>query len=210
MNGQLCSHKMESHWNQSQRRIGLTGGIASGKSSVGEYLKDNKALPIIDADLYARQALAPESIYTKIVIERYGKAICTEAPSSINRSALSKIIFSDAEEKQWLENLLHPIIRKNIKKEISKHSHSKIVVLIIPLLFETNFSELCNETWLVYCNPEQQLKRLMVRNNINKDDASAIIKTQLPLDIKKKLADHVIFNNGKPGDWINEVDLLLN
>ena len=121
MNGQLHSPRALLRWTGSQRRIGITGGIASGKSSVEKFLKEIKVLPIIDADVYAKEALAPGQKAANKVLKHYGNSINNEAPNrpiSINRKALSQIIFQDRKERLWLENLIHPIIKRRINEEL--------------------------------------------------------------------------------------------
>ena len=106
--------KTGNRWNGNQRRIGITGGIASGKSSIARYLEISKHIPILDADLFAREALTQNTQITLEVLGRYGEQITkqTDCKQEINRLALGEIIFSDKKEKLWLERLIHPFVRK--------------------------------------------------------------------------------------------------
>ncbi|MFL0726187.1 MAG: dephospho-CoA kinase [Prochlorococcus sp.] len=201
-----------SHWPKSQRRIGLTGGIATGKSSVGHYLAEQHALAVLNADLYAREALAPGSAATKAVLQRYGKAVAAESQNnatSLDRSALGQIVFNDAAERHWLEQLVHPIVRQRFDAELARLAETTPVVLMIPLLFEAKLTDLCSEVWLVDCNSAQQCQRLMDRNQLSHQDSERRIAAQWPMSQKRDLADLVIDNSGSPGSWKQYVDQAL-
>ena len=201
-----------SHWPKSQRRIGLTGGIATGKSSVGHYLAEQHALAVLDADLYALEALAPGSAATKAVLQRYGKAVAAESQNnatSLDRSALGQIVFNDAAERHWLEQLVHPIVRQRFDAELARLAETTPVVLMIPLLFEAKLTDLCSEVWLVDCNSAQQCQRLMDRNQLSHQDSERRIAAQWPMSQKRDLADLVIDNSGSPGSWKQYVDQAL-
>ncbi len=212
MNGKLDSPNLFKRWNGFQRRIGLTGGIATGKSTIGLFLKENKKLPLIDADELARKALQPGKASTSAVIQRYGKSIITHIDNkiTINRLALSKIIYSDHNEKQWLEKLIHPIVIEEIIEELFTHKNAPIVILMIPLLFEAQLTYLCSEIWLVDCDHDEQIKRLMKRDGINKIEACKKIESQLPQLKKRELSDFIIDNNGNEKEWIQYVDHALS
>ncbi|WP_063404579.1 dephospho-CoA kinase [Prochlorococcus marinus] len=186
-------------WHGPQRRIGLTGGIATGKSSVGHYLAEQHALPVLDADVYAREALAPGSAATIAVLARYGSAVGEagqRSRASLDRSALGRIVFSDTSERRWLEQLVHPIVAKRFDVALGDLSAEPVVVLMVPLLFEAKLTDLCSEVWLVDCSPAQQYQRLMARDEITLKEAEQRIATQWPLDRKRPLADVVIDNRG--------------
>jgi dephospho-CoA kinase len=171
-----------------QRRIGLTGGIASGKSTVGRLLAA-RGLPLLDADGFAREALAPGSPGAQAVLARYG---------TLDRAALGRIVFADAAERQWLEQLVHPLVRARFAAELERLAAAPVVVLMIPLLFEAGLERLCSEVWLVDCDEAQQLQRLMARDQLSDADASARIAAQWPLGRKRTLADVVLDNRGGP------------
>lgn len=182
-------------WQGSQRRIGLTGGIATGKSTVGQLLQEHHGLPVLDADLFARQALAPGTEAARAVLERYG---------TLDRPALGHIVFGDPAERHWLEQLVHPLVRQRFDKELTTLAEQPVgasppaVVLMIPLLFEAGLEGLCSEVWLVDCDEGQQLARLMARNGLTQAEAQGRINAQWPLERKRLLADRTISNRGNP------------
>ena len=187
-----------------QRRIGLTGGIASGKSSVGRLLAA-RGLPLLDADVYAREALALGSPGAGAVLERYGDGI--RAPGGeIDRAALGRIVFGDGAERRWLEQLLHPVVRACFKAKLQELAAEPVVVLVVPLLFEAGLETLCSEVWLVDCDETQQLQRLMARDGLGEADARARIAAQWPLARKRQLADVVLNNRGTPDELAAEVE----
>jgi dephospho-CoA kinase len=186
-----------SRWSGSQRRIGLTGGIASGKSTVAHWL-EQQGLPVLDADVYAREALAPGTPGAAAVLERYGEVVraqgsCTNS-GVIDRGALGQIVFNASQEREWLEQLVHPLVRERFDAELAALAAQPAVVLVIPLLFEAGLESLCSEIWLVDCEPEQQLERLMQRDGLSQAAAQARINAQWPLERKRELADRVIDN----------------
>ena len=196
-----------------QRRIGLTGGIASGKSSVGSYLAA-RGLPVLDADRYAHDALAPGSETSEAILDRYGKRVeaglgqtpqSGPAIRSINRRALGAIVFNTASERRWLEQLVHPLVCERFEQELMKHHQAETVVLMIPLLFEAGLTRLCSEIWVVNCTEAQQLERLQQRDGLDVASARARIKAQWPLSQKCKLADVVLDNRGESECWEGQI-----
>jgi len=186
-------------WQGEQRRIGLTGGIASGKSSVGRVLEQQHHLPLLDADVFAREALAAGSAGTQAVLQRYGTAV-QEQSGVINRRALGAIVFNNPSEREWLEQLVHPLVRQRFDAELERLAEVPVVVLVIPLLFESGLEVICSETWLVDCDEAQQLERLMQRDQLSEQEATARIQAQWPLTRKRELADQVISNRGTPNE----------
>ncbi|MBM5801199.1 MAG: dephospho-CoA kinase, partial [Cyanobacteria bacterium K_DeepCast_35m_m2_023] len=183
-----------------QRRIALTGGIATGKSSVGQLLSAGHGLPLLDADVYAREALAPETAAAHAVQARYG---------TLNRAVLGQIVFGDANERRWLEQLLHPLVRQRFEAELTRLQAAPVVVLMIPLLFEAGLEALGSEIWLVDCDERQQLQRLMARNGYDDTAALARIAAQWPLARKRPLADVVLDNRGTPAELAAQVNRAL-
>ena len=204
--------KTENRWNGNQRGIGITGGIGSIKSSIARYLETSKNIPILDADLFAREALTQNSKITLEVLRRYGKQITQQkdCKEEINRLALGEIIFSDKKEKLWLESLIHPFVRKRFDEELSKLRYSPKLALVIPLLFEANLHEICSEVWLIYCTVEQQYERLKLRNSFNYKQSKLRIESQLSMDNKRKLSDKIIDNSGTIQSSYTQIDTLLN
>jgi dephospho-CoA kinase len=178
-----------------QRRIGLTGGIATGKSTVGALLAA-RGLPVLDADQFAREALAPGQPATEAVLARYGGAVAGEPEGSLDRAGLGRIVFANEEERRWLEALVHPLVRQRFERELAALSDTPTVVLMVPLLFEAKLEALCSEVWLVDCEEDQQLQRLMVRDGLGEEEARARLAAQWPLARKRGLADVVIDNRG--------------
>jgi dephospho-CoA kinase len=176
--------------------IGLTGGIASGKSTVSSMLKEMN-ITVVDADIEARLAVMKgETAYLKI-IEEFGRDVLLDN-GEIDRQKLGSIIFHQVEKRQRLNEIVHPEVRKRMreKTETAKQNGEEVVVLDIPLLFESKLTYMVDKTLLVYVDTETQLQRLIARNNLSVEDANARIRSQLPLSDKLKLADAVIDNNG--------------
>ena len=191
-----------------QRRIGLTGGIASGKSSAGKLLQEKHRLAVLDADRYARAALAPGTTASQAVLNRYGqKLFCGD---HLDRKALGEIVFNNPIERLWLEQLVHPVVKQMMDQEIIRLADAKTIVLMIPLLFETGLESLCTEIWLVDCDEKQQIERLITRDNCTNQQALARINAQWPLARKRLLADRVINNRNGSDELEIEVAVALN
>ncbi|MFT8320383.1 MAG: dephospho-CoA kinase [Bacillus sp. (in: firmicutes)] len=176
--------------------VGLTGGIASGKSTISAYYQSLN-VPIIDADLEARLAVeAGEPAYHKI-IAYFGTEIL-QKDGQLNRKKLGEIVFVDEEERKVLNSIVHPEVRKRMNKKQKEaiDDGAKVVILDIPLLFENKLHENCDKTILVYVDEEIQLQRLMKRNLLSEKDAWIRIQAQMPLIKKRLLADEIINNNG--------------
>ena len=191
-----------------QRRIGLTGGIGSGKSSVAALLEE-RGCPVLDADLYAREALAPGTSASKAVVARYGERVQNDGTSGVDRAGLASIVFNDPNERSWLELLVHPIVQQRFDEALQALPEAPIVILMIPLLFEAGLEEWCSEIWVVHCTALQQKKRLMSRNNYTEAEAMQRVEAQWPIDDKVHRADHVINNSGLIDDLQDQLDALL-
>ena len=199
-------------WNGAQRRIGITGGIASGKSCVGNFIKETMQIPILDADIYSRKVLAHNTLASQEIIKRYGTKVVQfnlENQKIINRQELSKIIFNDAQERIWLERLVHPLIKNHLLEDLELKEAYKTIILIIPLLFEAKLTDLCSEIWVVNCTFSQQRERLINRNNLSLQEAEKRIKSQIPLKEKINLADVVIDNSKEVKTWEKQINSLL-
>jgi len=196
---------------KNQRRIGLTGGIASGKSTIANHIKKYNDIPILDADQYSKELIKPKSNGYQEVLAYFGPQIVNHYSSEneINRELLKKIIFDDSTHRTWIENLLHPLIKEKMIKECNKFEKNKIILLVIPLLFEAKFTDLCTEIWLIKCPRAIQKKRLMKRNKISAKEAEKMINLQLNFEDKSKFSD-VILDNTKDGQlWINTIQKLI-
>lgn len=187
--------------------IGLTGGIATGKSTVANYLASVYGLPILDADIYARDAVSESSVILSQITQRYGKEILL-TDGNLNRKKLAEIIFNQSPERSWVENLIHPYVRNCFLKTIEESPHDTLV-LVIPLLFEAGLENLVNEIWVVYCQGEIQKQRLMSRNDLTGVQAMARINSQLPLEEKVARADVVLDNSSDLESLLRQVDLSI-
>lgn len=187
-----------------KRLIGLTGGIATGKTTVSNYLAEKYHLPVLDADLYAREAVAVGSPILENIFARYGDRV-TATNNSLDRSALGDIVFNHPAEKQWLESQIHPFVRDRFTQELERIS-SETVVMAIPLLFEAKLTDTVTEIWVVSCDRSLQIKRLQQRNNLTRAQAEARIDNQLPLAEKIPLADTVLQNDADLQDLYEQVD----
>ncbi len=201
---QKQTNKLCLRWKGKQRRIGITGGIASGKTIIGNFLFQAKQWPILDADSYAHEALSAESQIAKKVCLRYGSKIIKNSSKSdqiINRKALAKIVFQNEIEKKWLEGIIHPFVNKRIEEELEKLKSNSVVILIIPLLFEKNYTGLCSEICYIDCPRSNQLKRLKSRDNLSLEEANQRIDAQWANSFKKQFADHIINNSNDDKTW---------
>ena len=194
-----------------QRRIGLTGGIASGKSTITSYIREHKKVPILDADNLSRELIKPNTIGYKKILEYFGNKIIEKKTSdnAINRKLLKNIIFENENYRKWIEKLLHPLIKEKMIEECSKFKNNQTILLEIPLLFEAKFEDICTEIWLVDCPKEVQLKRLVKRDNITKKQAFKIINLQSNFHEKKNLCDVILDNSNDQNQWINKIGELI-
>ena len=188
-----------------QRIIGITGGIATGKTTVTDYLAKNFQLPILDADLYARQALTEERLAK--ISDRYGKLIIDDH-GNLDRRKLGAIIFASGVERQWLEMLIHQYVQECLTNEAQRLAPAT-VVMAIPLLFEAKMQDLVTETWVVACDYQQQLQRLIDRNHLSKNEAIERIASQMPQSEKRELADFVIINSGNLEKLFSQIDRIF-
>lgn len=193
------------------RVIGLTGGIASGKSLVSRFLKELGAI-IIDADQIARDIVKTGSPAWRQIVQEFGENVC-EPDGSLNRKELGRIVFSDASKLDRLNRITHPYIISHIRRLLDvyrKKFPDAIIVLDAPLLLEAGLEGMVDEVWVVYVDYQTQLERLMKRDGFNTEEAVRRISSQLPLDEKIKLADHVIDNRGDPEETFLQVRRLWN
>ena len=208
---QKQTNKLCLRWEGKQRRIGITGGIASGKTIIGDFLFQAKQWPILDADLYAHEALSAESEIVEKVWLRYGSKIIKNSSKNdqiINRKALAKIVFQNEIEKKWLEGIIHPFVNKRIEEELEKSKSNSIVILIIPLLFEKNYTGLCSEICYIDCPRTMQLKRLQSRDKCTIEEANHRIDAQWENSFKKQFADHIITNFDNNETWKGQLKKL--
>ena len=188
--------------------IGLTGGIGTGKSTVANYLATVYNLPILDADIYARDAVSVGSPILLQIAAKYGQDMILN-DGNLNRSKLGEIIFNSPEERHWLESLIHPYVRKCFDQAI-KESSANTLILVVPLLFEANLQSLVNQIWVVSCSPQQQQQRLIARNNLTPEQAIARINSQLPIGEKIARADVVLDNSSTLESLLKQIDIVIS
>ena len=176
--------------------IGITGGVSTGKSTFCQCLKEIlPAAKFFDADEVARQLVDLEEVKQELLAQ-FGFGIFARN-GDLNREAVRTIIFQDVAKKKALEQILHPRIRRQWSVEADKHRTSpEFFFADIPLLYETSGETLCDRVVVVACSPDIQLANLMRRMEIDRANAEAMIKSQMPLEEKIKRADHVVWNNG--------------
>lgn len=196
------------------RLIGLTGGIGSGKTTVANYLGDRYKIPIWDADLYAREAVLPNSEIFESIVQRYGANLLL-ADGTLNRPKLGDIIFNNPEERRWLEEQIHPWVRQHFLTNINSLQNTaelqeKVAVLVIPLLFEANMTDLVTEIWVVYLPEALQIQRLIQRDQLTDQQALDRINSQMSLATKCDQADVILDNSGDLADLLKQVDRYLN
>ncbi|MBN2504779.1 MAG: dephospho-CoA kinase [Bacilli bacterium] len=176
--------------------IGLTGGIASGKSIVSKLFLE-AGVPVIDADFVYKQLSKPyEVLYNEITLKL--EDVPLNPDKSIDWHKLGEIVFNDPEFREKLNDLTHPIVISEIEDMLAKYRDEgeKLVVISVPLLFEANVDRICDKTVLVYINRELQVSRLMQRDQIDRDFAMKKIDSQMSLEDKLERADYAIDNSG--------------
>ena len=174
-------------------RIGLTGGIASGKSTVARMFAE-LGVEVIDTDEIAHQLVAPGSPALAAVIEAFGRTILTE-DGALDRPQMRRIVFADSDKRRRLETILHPLIRQAALAKAAA-SDAVYVILVVPLLFETGFDQLVNSTLAIDCPEILQIERLVDRDNVSKEEAQAMIASQLNRQERRAAADDVIDSSG--------------
>jgi len=195
-----------------QRRIGLTGGIASGKTTITNYIRKHKNIPILDADHFSREFIKTNTYGYKKILEYFGNQIIdnkNNLEKAINRKLLRKIIFKHSASKKWIEKLLHPLIKERMIEKCSQYRNNQTILLAIPLLFEAKFEDICTEIWLVKCPKELQKNRLITRDKISEKEAYELINFQLSFEEKRKLSDIILENSVDQNKWINTIKELL-
>ncbi len=186
--------------------VGLTGGIASGKTTISNLFAE-LGVPIIDTDVISRNLLAPGEQAYHQVCAHFGSEIL-QANSEIDRIALRKIVFSDPQQKSWLELMLHPLIFQRSHDAIIENSRAKYVLVVVPLLFETNFESLVDRILVVDCPCDRQVKRLMKRDNIDETLAHSMLKQQFSNAQRLQRAHDVINNREDDVDLASQVAAL--
>ena len=189
--------------------IGITGGIASGKSTVTEFLRQ-KGFQVVDADAVVHQLQKPGGRLYQVLVEHFGEKILLEN-GELNRTLLASLIFSNPEEQEWSKRTQGEIIREELAALRNQLAQTESLFFMdIPLLFEQNYASWFDETWLVYVNRDVQLERLMKRDQISKEAAESRLNSQWPLERKISLSSHSLDNNGNQEQLIAQVVQLLD
>ena len=185
--------------------IGLTGGIASGKSTVATELRKQN-VPVFDADEVSRNAVAKGSKGLALVAEAFGADYLT-SDGEMDRAKISQLVFSDKEALKTLEGILHKIVWDEAEAFLAeaREQKAKLAVLDVPLLIETKWHERVDLVWLVAVSKEQQIKRAMIRSGMTEEEVKARIAAQMSLEDKKKFADVVLDNNGALEETLEQV-----
>ena len=191
-------------------RIGLTGGISTGKSTVSNYLKE-LAYPLIDADVIARQLVEPGQEGLKRLVAKFGAEILNES-GALDRQALGHRLFGDAQLRQEVDQLLHPLIYEALEAESQRlaQAGAKLAFFDIPLLYETGYDQKMDQVWVVYLPHAMQVERLMARNSWSQAQAEAAIASQASIEAKRQRADLVIDNQGTLAVTFTQVDQALS
>ena len=172
--------------------LGLTGGIGSGKSAVSAMFEE-LGIQVVDADIVAREVVEPGSLGLKKITEHFGDEILT-SNGTLDRAKLRAIIFADESQKQWLNNLLHPLIRGSMLSQL-KQATSNYVILVAPLLFENGLEKYCNHTLLIDVPVDVQITRTTARDNVSVELAKQIIASQMSRADKQQKAGDILDNN---------------
>ena len=188
--------------------IGITGGIASGKSTVTNFLRQ-KGFEVVDADALVHQLQKPGGRLYQILVEHFGEKVLLE-DGELNRPLLANLIFSNSEEREWSKETQGQIIREELGSLRDKFSETEeLFFMDIPLLFEQDYASWFDETWLVYVRRDTQLDRLMNRDQLSKESAEIRLASQWPLEEKKKFATYILDNNGSREQLLSQVVTLL-
>ena len=188
--------------------IGITGGIASGKSTVTNFLRE-QGFQVVDADRLVHQLQKPGGRLYQVLVQHFGHEIILEN-GELNRPLLASLIFSNPEEQEWSKQTQGEIIREELAALREQLAQTEAIFFMdIPLLFEQNYANWFDETWLVYVDRDIQLERFMKRDHLSKDLAESRLSAQLFLEEKKKLASHILDNNGSRDQLVSQVVKLL-
>ena len=188
--------------------IGITGGIASGKSTVTNFLR-KQGFQVVDADAVVHQLQKPGGRLFEALVQHFGQEIILEN-GELNRPLLASLIFSNTEEREWSKQIQGEIIREELARLRDQLAQTESIFFMdIPLLFEQDYSSWFDQTWLVYVEPDVQMERLMKRDQLSKDLAISRLSAQWPLEEKKGLASQVIDNNGNQDLLLTQVSILL-
>ncbi|KNY46979.1 dephospho-CoA kinase [Vibrio harveyi] len=183
--------------------IGLTGGIASGKTTVANLFKQQFKIDIVDADIVAREVVEPGTPGLNAIIEHFGTDIVRD-DQTLNRAKLREKIFSNPEEKAWVNGLLHPMIREKMIEDLEQVT-SDYALLVVPLLVENKLDSLCDRILVVDVEPQTQISRTVKRDNVSEEQAKAILASQASREQRLAMADDVVKNNPDDPDLLLQI-----
>ncbi|MFN1512843.1 dephospho-CoA kinase [Vibrio owensii] len=183
--------------------IGLTGGIASGKTTVANLFKQQFKIDIVDADIVAREVVEPGTPGLNAIVEHFGADIVHD-DQTLDRAKLREKIFSNPEEKAWLNGLLHPMIREKMIEDLEQIT-SDYALLVVPLLVENKLDSLCDRVLVVDVDPQTQISRTVKRDNVSEEQANAILASQASREQRLALADDVVKNNPDDPDLLLQI-----
>jgi dephospho-CoA kinase len=185
-----------------------------GKTLVSNYLAKTHHLPVLDADLYARDAVMPGTEVLEAITDRYGIGILLPN-GTLNRQRLGEIIFNSPPERLWVEQSIHPYVYDRLIEAmntppLNNPEQSPIIVMVIPLLFEARMTNLVTEIWVVTCPKDLQIQRLMSRDRLSQEEAQIRIDSQMPIEKKIAHADVVLDNSSSPEEVFRQIDGYLS
>lgn len=183
--------------------VGLTGGIASGKTTVANLFHQHFAIDIVDADLVARQVVQPGSVGLSAIVDHFGPEILT-ANGELDRASLRARIFDQADEKAWLNQLLHPMIRQEMIEQL-KAVTSAYALLVVPLLVENRLQTLCDRVLVVDVEEQTQIERTIQRDGVDEQQVRAILNAQATRQARLAIADDVVKNDAKDQNLLQQV-----
>ncbi len=195
----------ENRWDDSPYVLGVTGGLCSGKSTVSKILRE-KGAAVIDADALAHDLLLPDSRVFDDVISEFSPDILDEH-GHVDRARLAELVFSSEQDRKRLESIVHPAVVDEIETKLNKFARNDVhvAVLDVPLLYEAGLDEMCDQVWVVYCEPEQQKARARKRDGLSEAEAVRRMDAQIRLDVKAERADKIIDNSGSISQLHDEV-----
>lgn len=189
--------------------LGLTGGIATGKSTVTAMLRE-RGIPVIDADQIAREVVEPGKPAYEAIVRHFGRDILLE-DGQLDRKKLGEVVFSDEAERQKLNAIVHPEVRRVMRQEaeVAEANGAQIVFMDIPLLYESKLQYLVEKIVVVYAPSDMQLARMMERDELDEEQAKKRLRAQFPIDQKKLEADFLIDNSQSREETQRQVEELL-
>lgn len=189
--------------------IGLTGSIGTGKSTIAKRFKALH-IPVVDADLIAREVVEPGEVAYHNIVETFGESILQQ-DNTLDRKALGRVVFQDEAKRKQLNDIIHPAIRREMLRQRDEfvEAGARCVVLDIPLLYESKLTDYVEKVIVVSVDPEQQLQRVVARDQGNEAEAKQRIQSQIPVSEKAKLADAVIDNNGTIASSYDQLEVIL-